>query len=44
MGQATPDEIVTPVPEPSMIPLLGAGAFALWLVSMTWSTFLVHPS
>ena len=31
LGQATPD--VTSVPEPSVIPLLGAGALALWLVS-----------
>ncbi|MCP4287234.1 MAG: PEP-CTERM sorting domain-containing protein [Gammaproteobacteria bacterium] len=30
MGQATPD---VDVPEPSMLPLLGAGIFALWLVS-----------
>ena len=33
LGQATPDAEVTPVPEPGMIPLLGAGVFALWLVS-----------
>ncbi len=30
LGQATPDETI---PEPSVLPLLGAGAFAFWLFS-----------
>jgi len=31
LGQATPDTV--PIPEPSVLPLLGAGVFALWLIS-----------